>query len=126
MRRQYIHRLGAGDARHLFHRQRLQPCLGISGDVGLAPRRIERADKQRTLVGALQGRRVRPGNAQDDTGVLQRRGAAGDGSTGSLIIRIADPAFSPAPDSTATSAPKAMNFFTVSEWQQRGFRRPLH
>ena len=50
LRRQDVHRLGAGDARHPLHRQRLESGRGVSLDRLAAPQRIERTDQQRALA----------------------------------------------------------------------------
>src|SRR3546814_10514097 len=49
LRRQDVHRLRAGDARHEFHRQRLDPRLGISVDPRPLTKRVEPRDQPREI-----------------------------------------------------------------------------
>ena len=114
LRGQDVHRLGAGDARHPLHRQRLQPCCRVGVDRLPLPHRIERADEQRAVLCAVKRRRIGSVDAQDDARVLEDLGATADLRAAASKSASGIDASLPAPVSTATSAPSAANFLTVS------------
>ena len=117
LRRQHVHRLGAGDARHPLHRQRFEPGLGVSRRSRRA-RRADRARRPATRPSSrpVQRRRVGPEHAQDDRSASLSTSARDPiGRARRFEFRVGDRRRArPRPRSTATLAPSAMNFFTVS------------
>jgi hypothetical protein len=86
LRRQHVHHLRAGDARHQFHGER--------GDTGARNRlqrrlvavRVHDGDHQRAALVFREFRRLRPLHLDNDVGVLERIRADGGASRGELGI----------------------------------------
>ena len=81
--------MGARDARHPFHRQRLEAGLGICVDPVAPPHRIECADHCRPGFRIRQGSGIGAVNRENDVGVLESRLARRDGRPGRGDILVA-------------------------------------
>ena len=82
LRRQYVHRLGAGDARHQLHRHRRQPRGGIGVDGLAPPERRQDRDEHRARLDAGQAPDVGPLHAEDQVAAGDRGGARVDRRAG--------------------------------------------
>ena len=89
LRRQHVHYLGAGDARHQFHRKGRHAGIRNRLQRGLIAIWVHDGDDQRATLVLRQLAGLGPLHLDDDVGVLQRIGAHRGACRGEFRIRQA-------------------------------------
>ena len=102
--------MGAGDARHPFHRQRIQIDCSIAVDVIAACQRVQPADQQCSCLRPSQRLRVRGLDAQQDVGFADNRLAVAKACAGCLEIAIGDRGLLAGPALDRNGGPKRDEF----------------